>query len=232
MKKPLLKLSVFALVAFLFVTAGCGDNKNPLKDIENSLKNAGDYSIILEDMKEEGNFFKKYYHKYKIVRQGKSDSTTGWLEVTEDFFRANAPLLGMAIAGMAGGKRLAAAAPPGYQYVGNTRYGRWERDSMGRYFWLFSPAMPYFGTYYYNKPIYRTGYQRYKKTAAKRKIPYFGSKNEFGTNGSFTKKTKPTFFARRMAKERARKASFSQRVGRRIGRTRTNFRGRSGGRGK
>ena len=232
MKNHTSRLFLFVFLAFFIVAAGCADDKNPLKDIENSLKNTGDYSIILEDMKEEGNFFKKYYHKYKIVKSDKSDTTTGWLEVTEDFFRASAPLLGMTIAGMAGDKRLAAAVPPGYQYVGNRRYGRWRTDHLGRSFWIFNSRMPYFGTYYSNKPIYRNSYRHYKRTAAKRKTPYFGSKNEFGTNGSFTKKTKRSFFARRMAKERARKASFSQRVGRRIGRTRTNFRGRSGGWGK
>jgi hypothetical protein len=219
-------------IALLLLLAGCGADSTPLSDIEGALKNVGSYSIILEDMKEEGNFFKDYYHKYRILQEDKA-STTDWLKVPEDVYRANEALLGMAIAGKKDGEELPAAAPPGYQYVGDPRYGSWRTDSSGRTFWAFAGGMALgrmmdMGRY---PPIYQRDYDAYRSYRA-RKTPYFGRNKQYGTYGTVTQKTRPDFYARRMAREAQKKSSFAKKVSQRTGRTKTNFRGRSGGRGK
>jgi hypothetical protein len=216
----------------LFVLGGCGADTTSLQDIEHALKNARSYDIILEDMKVEGNFFKDYYHRYRIV-QGDNVRTTDWLRVSKEVYRANEALLGMTIAGRKDGDPLPAAAPPGYPYVGDPRYGSWRTDSSGRTFWAFAGGMALgrlmdAGRY---PPIYRSDWEDYR-TYRSRKSPYFGKNRQYGTYGTVTQKTRPDFYQRRMAREAQKKSSFLKKVSQRTGRTKTNFRGRSGGRGK
>ena len=62
--KPLLKerggisLLPFLLTALLF--QGCGVAQNPVKKIQSGLQGKKEYAIILNDMREEGNFFPSY----------------------------------------------------------------------------------------------------------------------------------------------------------------------------
>ncbi|MBA4369547.1 MAG: hypothetical protein C0403_18120, partial [Desulfobacterium sp.] len=63
---------LFLFAAIVLLTSGCGgkiDGEPPIEKIKVSLVNVPTYSIILEDMKEEGNFFKTYFHKYRIVQE-------------------------------------------------------------------------------------------------------------------------------------------------------------------
>ena len=229
-KKRFLLTATVLWAAFSFW--GCGSDELPLKKIEKSLANVPEYSIILEDMKEEGNFFKEYSHQYKLV---KPDSAVdkGWFEVPENFYRANENFLGMAIAGRKEGELIEAAAPAIYPYVGDSRYGHWQSDTRGD-IWRFYPTFPLFIPMGFDRhpPVYRTDFNAYRNSVSG-KIPYYGPENQYGTNGAFTKKSKPDFFARRMAKESLKKASFSEKVSSRVGRTKTaGVRGRSGGSGK
>ena len=48
-----------------------------------SLRDAPEYTIALEDMRQEGTFFPAYYHKYKVL-QGEQVWSTDWLEVSEE----------------------------------------------------------------------------------------------------------------------------------------------------
>jgi len=231
-------MSAFVHTRFILVltvvllTGGCGTRSTPIGDIENALKDVSTYSVILEDMKEEGNFFRDYYHKYRIVQDDKAN-TTDWLKVPEDVYRANEALLGMTISGRKDGEDLPAAAPPGYQYVGDPRYGSWRTDSSGNTFWAFAGGMALarvldIGRY---PPIYQSDWNAYRSYRS-RKSPYFGRSREYGTYGTVIQKARPDFYARRMAKEAQKKSSFLNKVGERTGRTKTNFRGRAGGRGK
>jgi hypothetical protein len=183
-------------------------------------------------MKEEGNFFKTYSHKYRVFQEDRS-GVTDWMEVPETFYRSNEALLGMTIAGKQDGEEISAAEPPGYQYVGNSRYGRWRTDHTGNSFWEFYGKYALLSSFLggWNRPIYRQDFDMYQRHRS-RNAPYFGTNNQYGTNGSVTRKTKPNFYARRNATQQMKKASFKDRVARRTGRTRTNFRGRAGGFGK
>jgi hypothetical protein len=222
-------LTVF--VFFLF--SGCGsDVDNPLLKIKASLKDVPNYSIILENMKEEGNFVKSYFHKYRIVKPEGAE-TTDWLKVPEPIFQQYEKFLGMTILAQKDGKVDDAVVPPGYHYVGDTRYGQWRSDGRGGNFWEFYGQYrlmtDFLGGWY--RPVYDVDYDAYKKFK-KRKVPYYGLKNQYGTSGTIVKKTKPDFYSRYTAKQAAKSASFTDKVSKRIGRSRTTVRGRSGGRGK
>jgi len=218
-----------AAVLFLY---GCGGGDLPVEKIKKALKDTPAYSIVLEDMKEEGNFFKKYYHKYRVIREEQA-GTTDWMEVPEDYFQTNQAFLGMSVAVKKEGETSSTVSPPGYQYVGNSRYGHWRTDHRGNSFWEFYGKYALFSSLFggWYRPIYRSDFDMYQQYRA-RNVPYFGRNNEYGTNGSVSRKNKPDFFARRTTAERMKKASFKDRVARRTGRTRTGFRGRAGGIGK
>lgn len=232
MKRFKVHKSIASLLAMTIAAAfffyGCGGGDLPVERIKKALKDSPTYSIILENMKEEGNFFKDYYHKYEIVQEGKTQ-TTDWLEVPEKYYRTNEPFLGMTLVSKKDGKLSSDAAPPGYRYVGDSRYGHWRTDRSGNSFWEFYGKYAMFSSLLggFNRPIYRNDYNMYQQYRS-RGMPYYGRHNEYGTNGSITKKMKPNFYSRRMAKN----ASFKDRVTKRTGRTRTGYRGRSGRVGK
>jgi hypothetical protein len=221
-------------IAFTFHACSSGPKELPITKLQQNLKNVPTYSIILEDMKEEGNFFNQYFHKYRIVYPDNAENTvTGWLEVPETYYQQNEPFLGMSLVVKKDGNVSSSASPPGYQYVGDPKYGQWRTDSRGNSFWEF------YGKYAlltsllggWNRPIYRNDYDMYRQYRS-RNTPYFGSNKQYGTNGTFTKQTRPNFYSRRMARERMKSTSFKNRVAQRTGRTRTGMRSRAGGFGK
>jgi hypothetical protein len=218
--------------ALLFYGCSSKVEQLPIEKIKQALKDVPTYSIVLEDMKEEGNFFRSYYHKYRVVQET-DVQTTEWLEVSKEFYNLNENFLGMSIAAKKEGVYSQGASPPGYEYVGDNRYGQWRNDSHGNSFWewygkyaLFSSL---FGGWY--RPIYRNNYNTYRQYRA-RNTPYYGRNKEFGSSGSIAKKKNPNFYSRHMAKQGSGRSSFSNKVSKRTGRTRTSYRGRSGGYGK
>ena len=222
-------IAVAAILTSLFLY-GCGGPPPPLDEIRSALKGVPTYSVILDDMKEEGSFFNTYYHKYRIIMEDKA-TETGWQEVREDYYRRNMPFLGMTIWVKKEGKETEAVGPAGYEYVGDRRYGRWQTNSSGQSFWAFYGQYMFMSALLGRGPIYRDHYTTYTRSRSQNR-PYYGPHNEYGTNGSLTKRQKPNFYARRMSRARAKEASFSNRVNQRTGRTRTSARGRSGSWGK
>ena len=226
-KYPSIATAVILAAFFLY---GCGGPRLPLDEIRKDLYGLPTYSVALDDMKEEGTFFKDYFHKYRIITEERT-AQTDWLKVPKDYFRRNLPYLGMTIWVKKDGEESGAIGPPGYEYVGDRRYGRWNTDSSGRSFWVFYGQYRLLSDLLGRGPIYRDHYNNYN-TYRSRNQPYYGPNKEYGTNGSFTKRQKPNFYSRRMSMQRSKQASFSDRVKQRTGRTRTNIRSWGGGRGK
>ncbi len=212
------------------VLAGCGGSSDPLTKISSTLKNVPTYSIVLDDMKEEGNFFKTYFHKYRVITPEKT-TTTDWQEVPKDFFEEHLPFLGMTIFIKKDGKETAEAGPPGYEYVGDKRYGNWQRDSSGNSFWVFYGQYAMLSHLLGGGPIYRNNYNTYS-TYRSQGRPYYGPNRQYGTNGSYTKSQKPNFYSRRMSSSSKSKTAFSDKVNSRVGRSSKSIRSRSGGTGK
>jgi hypothetical protein len=231
MKKKSYALMVILLAAIGWFI-GCGRPLNPLQKMIRDLAYAPEFSIILEDMKEEGNFFKSYYHRYRII-QGETDRVMDWKKIPKDFYQRNMEFLGMTLAAKPkGGSLSTTPAPPGYNYVGNQQYGTWRTDRGGNSFWefygkyrLFTDLLSFGGR------ISRNDYGNYADYS-RRGRPYYGPRNDYGTNGTFTKKTKPGFFQRRKLALQRRRSSFAQRTRSRMGRSRTGFRGGGYGFGK
>jgi len=236
------KFFVFGLLMSLFLIS-CGGRPGVDK-LSRELDRYPEYSIVLEDMMEEGNFFTDYYHKYKIIygeKVGAEDSltyhnlTTDWIKVEKKDFQKYYDNLGMVIASKsADGKINTTAYPPGYNYVGNPRYGQWRQDASGNSFWEFYGKYAFFSSMFnmFNRPVYRNDWNDYRSYRGSGR-PYYGRGNAYGTRGSYTKKTHNSFFERRKERLASKKASFSDRVQKRMNRSRmSGTRRRSGGFGK
>ncbi len=230
--KRLLTFVLFLSVLFFFSGCGTGTGELPTEKLKVLQKDVPTYSILLEDMKEEGNFFKTYFHKYRVVQE-QDGWTTDWLEVPGNYYNMNEQFLGMCLVTKKEGEFNNEATPPGYAYVGDSRYGNWRRDDRGGRFWewygkyaLFSSM---FGGWY--RPVYMRDYDVYRGHRSRHR-PFFGRNKEYGSSGSITQKTKPSFYTRFKSKQSSARSRFLGKVSNRVGRSSGGFRGRAGGFGK
>ncbi len=165
---------------------------------------------ILIDMKTESG---RYYHKYRIIENGASRET-GWEDVTKSVYQRHREHLGMTIyskpEGVLEAEALKSAVPPGYNYVGNTRYGRWE-DRGGTSFWVFYGRYALmrhllWGRGHY-RPVRRSAYQSYR-TQRRLGRAWYGVNKEYGTKG---KRTRVRYASSAHYKQRRRYSSSSSR---------------------
>ncbi|MCP3926851.1 MAG: hypothetical protein GY714_30195 [Desulfobacterales bacterium] len=224
--KLIKKFNVIALLITIVTIFGCsGEIVDPLIKIKMDLKKASTYSIVLEDMKEEGTFSSKYFHKYRIIEET-NGKATDWLQVTKGTYQKNVNFLGMSIFAKKDGKFVEGVNPAGYQYVGDPKYGKWTNRG-GSSFWEFygqyAMLRTLFGGWY--SPIGFNDYDYYKRYRRNNRSPFYGKNKRYGTFGKLAKKAKPSFFTRNSS-------SFRNKFSSRIGRSNSGFRGRSGGRGK
>ena len=86
--KPLFReIGRFSLLPFLLTALlfqGGGVAQNPVKKIQSELKGEKEYAIILNDMRERGNFFPSYYHQYR-VDAGERKSVRPFVEVDKSY---------------------------------------------------------------------------------------------------------------------------------------------------
>lgn len=229
MKRHYSLILLLPLIAILHSCGGKKFTKTPVDNYIVTFSEDDNYSIILHDMDVQGTFFKTYLHKYKVIKEhnsGQPESTISeWFEVSEQFFTANQNNLGMTLVHKKDGKLDKNVSPPGYQYVGDSRYGEW-RTHNGSSFWAF------YGQYMFmshmfgmiNRPVYRNDYNTYNSSYAGRRS-YYGPKTngsyKYGTNSKATAKERPDFFKRR-----------ASRSGWKSSRGRSGLGGRSSGFGK
>ncbi len=230
-------------IAALFLLS-CGAN-TPLNRLQKDLNKYPEFSIVLADMKEDGNFFKDFYHRYKVVygeKQSAGDSLTyqsaitDWYRVERDDFEKHQDYLGMVLVSKSKDNEISEDRyPPGYQYVGDSRYGQWRQDSSGNSFWSFYGKYAFFSSMFgmMRGPIYSSHWNTYRDSRHSGR-PYYGNNRQYGTSGSYTKRSNPNFYQRKTQRDAARKSRFSQRVKNRTRRSRmSGFRSRrSGGFGK
>ena len=196
--------------------------------LQKELMNEREYVILLNDMREEGNFFPSYFHQYR-VDIGENSDIRSYQLITEDYYKRYEPYLGMVLVSKnLDGKLSSTPFPNGYQHIGNSNYGRWRQDSRGGSFWefygkyaLMSNLMGWAGG-----GLYRKDFNTYSNFRQNNK-PYYGPKNSYGTNGTITQKQKPNFYARRKARKARSTSAFDRKVQkRRIGRSKNSFRSR------
>ncbi|SMC68977.1 hypothetical protein SAMN02746065_10756 [Desulfocicer vacuolatum DSM 3385] len=226
------KLSLVMLFCILFAGCGGGTGEIPLETLKKTLRDQPTFSVLLDDMKEEGTFVKNYFHRYLVVLPDES-SKTQWFQVPKEYYNKNIDFLGMTLLTKKEGAYDDAVSPPGYGFVGDENYGRWRDDGNGGSFWEFygkyALISSLFGGWY--SPIHRHDYRSYQSYRSKRK-PFFGSSKQYGSSGKIVKATRPTFYSSRMSSVNAKKSSFSNKVSQKIGRTKTGLRSRAGGSGK
>ena len=221
---------IFTLIFLIFglLLSSCGGGgSDPVVQLQKELETQPEYSIILNDMREEGNFVPSYYQQYR-VDIGENKDIRPFQEVSEEVFKKYEPYLGMALVSKSDkGEVLDTPHPNGYQYVGNPQYGYWRENSNGDSFWefygkymLMSQVMDWAGL-----GLGRRHYDDYR-TGLQSRRTYFGANGEYGTSGTVTKKKKPDFYARRSARKSASAGRFKDKVNRRIGRSKNTFRSR------
>jgi len=221
-------LALFFSLAFLsLVFSGCGGFSNPVEKLQKELAGEKEYAIILNDMREEGNFVSSYYHQYRIDK-GEIKDIRPFVEVSETYYKKNEPYLGMALtAKTPDGEVTTTPFPNGYQYVGNPEYGQWRQNDSGGSMWefygkymLISQVMNWAGY-----GLSRNHYSNYSNSRMSGR-PYFGANKQYGTNGSVTKKQKPNFYARKAAMKTRSASRFKNKINQRMGRSKNSFRSR------
>ncbi|MGD1846070.1 MAG: hypothetical protein ACFB10_11810 [Salibacteraceae bacterium] len=207
MSKRITAVLVIAL-GLTLVMSGCGGKEfpNPIDQFVKRHMNDSNYTLILYDMEVDGTFFKSYHHKYQLVLPGKGDAapTTNvgpWQEVSEEYYQKHKNDLGMTIAYKKDGVLEKQVTPPGYQYVGDSRYGEW-RTHNGSTFWSFYGRYMFYSQLFgmINRPVYRREYDEYRGGYYGSR-PYYGRDKtgspRYGTRSKMTQKERPDFFQRR-----------------------------------
>jgi len=242
-----LRNSIFIILALMVLIGGCKTTNPVQRIIKEDLATVPEWSIILDDMKDEGFFSPKYFHKYKILT-GTGDTTqtrleertTDWLEVPGRFYQQNESFLGMVIASKLPNQQPSLTPnPPGYQYVGNPQYGQWKQDSQGNSFWEFYGKYALFRSLLFGSGttglfgggIGRDDYNSFRRSADAGR-PYYGRNGEFGTYGTTTAKTKPSFFQQKKERMAQRQTDFAAKARSRMGRSSRSSVSRSSGFGK
>jgi hypothetical protein len=200
--------------------AACGF-QTPLDRLRAQLDAFPEYSVVLQDMNE--SLF-GYSHQYRVMfgeSQPGSDelvyreSVRDWEEVDSSTYAQYQPYLGMVILSKTrDGTVDEGQHPPGYQQVGDQRYGQWRDDGRGSSFWEF------YGQYAmlrgvmggFGGGVSRNDWNGYRESRNRGQSYHGPGGGVYGTGGTTTRQTNPDFFRRQQARQTARTQSFGQRV--------------------
>jgi hypothetical protein len=157
------------------------------KEIE-SIVNKYPVSVILTDIQTKGVFLKSYYLKFKIV-YGFSNHRETIVRTDESFATSNKAFIGMSLFRInSNGESSLLPLPPGSVFVGNRQFGKWKyKKSKSEWafyrFYKHFPNVLGWGSFRPTKKFYKE-IQKFLN----QNVNFFGENNEFGTNGSITKK--------------------------------------------
>ncbi|MGB0430472.1 MAG: DUF4178 domain-containing protein [Bacteroidia bacterium] len=220
-------------------TSSTENAKNPVDEFTKEYLEYMSFSVVLYDMDvKTSGWSKEYLHQYLIISHKDSLSDpekkyTDWYPVKSSFYKSNENNLGMELVSKKDGKLNKSISPPGYgSYVGNERYGRWETNSRGESFWSFYGRYMFMSSMFdlINRPVYRNYYTDYN-TGYRGNSAYYGPQvngsSYYGTNSSYTKKSKPYYYSRKNQRQRSTRSSRSS--SRYSG---SSYRSRGGGFGK
>ncbi len=238
----------------LLLLGGCGGG-SPFDTLRATLDKFPEYSVVLEDMRSQGLVANDYFHRYRLIHpqngtRGKDGNSpaltqevTDWMKIDQGFYEKMQPYLGMVIlAKKADGSIDDTPQPPGFQFVGDSRFGQWVADAQGNQSWewlaagmVLSEVVDEVGDFFekkHKRRIDHRDWQAYKSSTGK-KTPYFGRKDssgkpQYGTEGVVTQKSNKGFFERQQARMEDRKNTFSQKVESRMGRSKPSSSSGSG----
>jgi hypothetical protein len=147
-------------------------------------------SVMLVDLFETGFLIKTHFFRLRIFRGfGQPDEIV--VRTSRAFWDANANNLGMNLFRRfeRDNHESIIPMPPGVLFIGDPAYGRWDYESSGRRVWFFHRAYRHFPDIFYwgdFRPDYEF-FQKMKIHLTNDK-PFYGPQDEFGSNGSVTKK--------------------------------------------
>ena len=152
-----------SLAAALLAAASCA-TQTPLERLEQDLDRYPEYSVVLQDMSDEGF---GHAHQYRVVvgepQAGSEEpvyreAVLDWMEVDSGTYDRYRSSLGMVVLSKGtDGAVDREEHPPGYQQVGDERYGQWRDDGGGRSFWEFYGQYALLSNLIggFGRPIYR-----------------------------------------------------------------------------
>lgn len=155
------------------------------------------YSKILTDMRTSPRY-QNHLKTIKVYFDNRNEVKEQWVDVSSTHYNKNRNNLGMTVESKDLGKydfeAKRFASPPGYNYIGDRRYGRWERDSYGNSFWAFYGQYAFMRSLFwgpgYYSPIYRSNYNTYRRYRNVGRT-YYGrtstGRPKYGSRGSYTR---------------------------------------------
>ena len=198
------------------LVAGCGGSRDPVVQLSRDLERFPEYAIIVDDLRIDEGFFPDYFLRLRLLTAagqrvaGRDTLTyaerqTDWYEVEQHVFARYENFVGMAVASKdRDGRRTGAeqAHPPAYGYVGNPHYGSWGPGGFWQFYGQYALMRDMLGGWRVN----RNDWNDYRRTR-ERGTPYYGptqgGRPAFGSRGTVTQKTRPSFYQRYGAKRQA-----------------------------
>lgn len=154
-------------------------------------------SVVLTDIHTTGFIIKTFYHKYKII-YGYQSYEELIVRTSRQYSDKQKKFLGMSIfRRYTNDEESLIPLPPGSIFVGNKNYGNWITNKDGSKTWRFFRV-------YRQIPIY-LGWKDFKpdfdfhnkaRLLEAQGMPFYGLNNEFGYDGTITRKSFPHYFTR------------------------------------
>jgi hypothetical protein len=158
-------------------------------------------SVILIDVHSTGFIIKTYYHKYRIV-YGFQTYEELIVRVSRSFMQKNLDNIGLSLMSRNNeGELNFTPLPPGSVFIGDTRFGRWNKiKGSDELKWTFHHAYRFLPKYLGLKD-FKITYKFFEEIG--RSIndhkAFYGFNDEFGAKGDITKKSFPSFFTKKKA---------------------------------
>lgn len=152
-------------------------------------------SVILTDTHSTGFIIKTYYHKYKVV-YGFQTYDELIVRTSRNFTARHAKNIGMSIFRRNEAlEQYFTPMPPGSVFIGDRDFGRWRMSQVYGREWQFYRAYRYLPQYLGIDKFHITYsfYQEIQKRQRQNKS-FHGFNDEFGTEGSVTRKEFPAYF--------------------------------------
>ena len=160
-------------------------------------------SVILTDIHSTGFIIKTYYHKYKVVFGFQSYEEL-IVRTSRIFTEKYKSYIGMSVFRRykVDQQESFTPLPPGSIFIGDKNFGNWDfKDSNNKewkFFRVYRQIPKYLGWGDF-KPTFKI-YNKIKLHESQDK-PFIGSNDEFGINGTITRKAFPKYFDRQSPKE-------------------------------
>jgi hypothetical protein len=204
----------------------CGGPRDPVRELVQDLERYPEYSLMVDDARVEDGFFPDYFLRFHILTaSGKrlagqdtvvyEERRTDWLKVPEEVFSRYEHYVGMVVASRdRDGRRTDArqAYPPAYQYVGNPQYGFWGPGGFWQFYGQYALMRDLLGGWRVGRNDWED-YRRYRERGQPYQGPTQGGRPTFGSRGTVTEKTRPTFYQRQASRRQAFAGKVQSRMG-------------------